>query len=456
MKKKLQKYVSTTNACKLCKPLGACLAFRGIEGAVPYLHGSQGCATYMRRYIISHFREPMDIASSSLSEKHAIYGGGPNLKLGLSNVITSYDTRMIGVATTCLTETIGDDVPMILHEFRQEFDELLERHHRPELVRVSTPSYSGTHMEGFHEAVRAVVDQLAGNGEASSAVNMFPGFLSPADIRHLKEITADFGLSAVILPDISLTLDGPAAQTYDKIPAGGTPLSDIKLMGSARASVEFGRTLDTAESAATMLSDKYEIPRHHMGTPIGLRETDTFFNALEELSGRPTPENHALERGRLIDAYVDGHKYISGKKAVIYGEEDLVVGLTSFCAEIGIRPLLCASGGKSGRLEASVRAVTDDLLEAPPPVKEGTDFYEIAEEIESLGPDLLIGSSKGFKSARQLDIPLIRIGFPIHDRFGGQRILHIGYRGAQTLLDTIVNAIIEARQDASDIGYGYY
>ena len=81
--RRAEPYVSTTNACKLCKPLGACLAFRGIEGAVPFLHGSQGCATYMRRYIISHFREPVDIASSSLGEKHAIYGGGPNLKLGL-------------------------------------------------------------------------------------------------------------------------------------------------------------------------------------------------------------------------------------------------------------------------------------------------------------------------------------------------------------------------------------
>ena len=116
-------YVSTTNACKLCKPLGACLAFRGIEGAVPMLHGSQGCATYMRRYIISHFREPMDIASSSLGEKHAVYGGGPNLKQGLQNVMTKYGARLIGVATTCLTETIGDDVPMIVKEFRKEMRE---------------------------------------------------------------------------------------------------------------------------------------------------------------------------------------------------------------------------------------------------------------------------------------------------------------------------------------------
>ncbi len=97
MKNSNPSYVSTTNACKLCKPLGACLAFRGVEGAVPFLHGSQGCATYMRRYIISHYREPMDIASSSLGEKQAVYGGGPNLKQGLGNVMNKYGARLIGV-----------------------------------------------------------------------------------------------------------------------------------------------------------------------------------------------------------------------------------------------------------------------------------------------------------------------------------------------------------------------
>ncbi|MCI5126634.1 MAG: nitrogenase, partial [Candidatus Electrothrix sp. AR5] len=98
MSKNHPNYISTTNACKLCKPLGACLAFKGIEGAVPYLHGSQGCATYMRRYIISHYNEPIDIASSSLSEKNAIYGGGPNLKMGLTNVAEKYRPAMIGIA----------------------------------------------------------------------------------------------------------------------------------------------------------------------------------------------------------------------------------------------------------------------------------------------------------------------------------------------------------------------
>ena len=75
-------WVSTRNPCKACAPLGAALVMRGIEGALPFLHGSQGCATYMRRYLISHFREPMDIATSGFSEATTIFGGGENLRAG--------------------------------------------------------------------------------------------------------------------------------------------------------------------------------------------------------------------------------------------------------------------------------------------------------------------------------------------------------------------------------------
>lgn len=444
-------YISTTNACKLCKPLGACLAFRGIEGAVPFLHGSQGCATYMRRYVISHFREPMDIASSSLGEKHAIYGGGPNLKQGLKNVLEKYGAGLIGVASTCLTETIGDDMPGLVQEFRRELHEA----ESPEIVTVSTPSYSGTHMEGFHAAVKAVVEQLARGGEQTFAVNLLPGFVSPADLRYLKEILAAFDLPGIILPDISETLDGAAQLDYDKIPAGGTPVAAIRAMGASLATLEFGRTLFSQETAGRFLEERFGVPWRPLGMPIGLRETDEFFHRLEELAGRPAPDPHASERGRLIDAYVDGHKYIFNKRAVVYGEEDLVVGIVSLLAEIGVKPVLCASGGQSGRLAAAVAEVTGTLLPEPPVVREGVDFFEIAEEAEALAPDLLIGHSKGYHLAKRWQVPLVRVGFPIHDRFGGPRILHLGYRGAQNLLDQIVNAMIERKQETSPVGYGY-
>ena len=448
---KMPNYISTTNACKLCKPLGAALAFRGIEGAVSYLHGSQGCATYMRRYIISHYNEPIDIGSSSLSEKHAVYGGAANLKLGLKNVTNKYQPKMIGIATTCLTETIGDDVPMILKEYDEEFGS----EKSPLTVNVSTPSYSGTHMEGFHAAVASVAEQLAGKSAGNESLNLLPGFVSSADYRHLNEIMDDFSLDVTILPDLSETLDGPALLEYEKVPRGGTPLPRIAEMGGARTTVEFGRTIAKATTAGSILEDKFSVKNRQLGLPIGITESDRFFAALSDISGNALPEKYEKERGRLVDAYVDAHKYVFGKKAIIYGEEDLVVGLTSFLAEIGVQPILCASGGKSGSFKEAISTVTEGVLDEQPRVYEGMDFFDIAEEAESLGPDLLVGHSKGYPLARKLNIPLIRVGFPVHDRIGGQRILHLGYRGAQMLFDTVVNSLIEKKQNDSDIGYSY-
>jgi nitrogenase molybdenum-iron protein NifN len=452
MKKAQPNFISTTNACKLCRPLGACLAFKGIEGTVPYLHGSQGCATYMRRYIISHYNEPIDIASSSLSEKNAIYGGGPNLKLGLSNVAEKYRPALIGIATTCLTETIGDDVARYLQEYTKETE---GSEGLPDFVHVATPSYAGTHMEGFHGAVRAVIEQRAKAGPKDASIALLPGFVSSADYRLLKEIMEDFSLPYTMLPDLSETMDGTALMEYEKIARGGTPLAAITALGRSHSSIEFSRTLSENLSGGQALAQAFSIPQHRLGLPIGIEETDRFFTLLSQLSGQPVPEKYQKQRGRLVDAYVDGHKYIFGKKAILYGEEDLVVGLTAFLAEIGVFPVLCASGGTSGRLAAAIAEVTKGILTEQPQVHEGADFFDIAEIAEGLKPDFLVGHSKGYPLARKLKIPLLRVGFPIHDRIGGQRILHLSYSGAQQLFDSLANALIAKKQEDSSVGYAY-
>ncbi|SDP12744.1 nitrogenase component 1 [Desulforhopalus singaporensis] len=447
---KMTNYTATTNACKLCSPLGASIAFRGIEGCVPFLHGSQGCATYMRRYIISHYNEPIDIASSSLGEKNAIYGGGPNLKLGLKNVTAKYCPQLIGVATTCLTETIGDNVPMLLAEYNREFS----TEDSPELVHVSTPSYSGTHMEGFTAAVAAVVEQLAAGSETTNSLNMFSGFVSPADIRYLKEVCRKFKQQATIIPDYSDTLDGPALDDYPLIPEGGTPVESIKKMGGAVASLELGWSLPE-KTGGRFLADRFNVALHRTGLPMGIRATDAFLDLLEKLSNNPIPPEYRAERGRLVDSMVDGHKYLFGKRAVIYGEEELVIGMTSFLVETGIHPVLCASGGKSGKFKAGIEEITKGFDCPPPIVRDGVDFYDIEALAKDIGVDIVIGNSKGYALARRENLPLIRVGFPIHDRIGGQRILHLGYRGAQALFDLIANTIIDRKQSDSPVGYSY-
>jgi nitrogenase molybdenum-iron protein NifN len=325
------------------------------------------------------------------------------------------------------------------------------------MVHVATPSYQGTHMQGFHAALRAVVDQLAqGAAEAGRHVNLFPGMVSPADMRHLREICADFDLPVVLLPDYADTLDGPLWAEYQRIPEGGTSVAAIRSSGSARASLELGDVLARAkETAAGLLWKRFEVPCHRIGLPVGIDATDRMFAALAEISGRPTPENHLRERGRLIDSYADGHKYVMDARAVVFGEEDLVVGLAGFLGEIGVVPVICASGGRSGHLAACIAERFPDHSQKGIQVLSDADFVTIETAARDAQPDFLIGNSKGYSMARRLDKPLIRVGFPVHDRVGGARLLHLGYRGSQQLFDRIANTLMAARQTASPVGYTY-
>ncbi len=441
-------WASTRNACRLCTPFGACLAFRGIEGAMPLIHGSQGCSTYIRRYMIGHYREPMDIPCSNFSESSAVFGGMENLRLALKNVINQYRPSMIGVATTCLTETIGDDLHMFMHRITREWsgDDL------PPVVTVSTPSYSGSHADGFHRAVRETVNQLAMIEGRDYRINLFCNMVSPEDIRYLKDIAGDYGVPAMILPDYSDTLDGGAWETYHRIPPGGTVLDDIQRAGAAQASIELGATIADMLSAAHLLEASFHVPAYRMGLPIGLKASDRLFDAFNLITGKATPPRYLGQRARLVDAYVDGHKYIFGKRVGLYGPEDLVIAMAGFVAEIGMIPVLCGSGGTSGLMAVRLREILGDQVEQVT-IMENADFAQMEEQISDLAPDLLIGDSNGAKTARTLGIPLVRAGFPIHDRIGAARIMHLGYLGTQQLFDRIVNAVIEVKQESSPVGY---
>lgn len=450
-------FVSTRNACKLCSPLGGSIAFRGVEGCVPLVHGSQGCATYIRRYLISHFREPIDIASTNFTEDTTVFGGAMNLKTALANITEQYQPSLIGVCTTCLSETIGEDVPQMLRIVEMDAD---RPSGAPSLVAASTPSYQGTHINGFREAVYSLVRRFSYKPflpENQNSINLFPGLWSPADLRHLKEIVSSFGIRYTLLPDYSDTLDNPVWNDYKRIPSGGTTLQDIRNMGGALTSIDFGGAEGAGavkghHSGAAFLEEEFGVGRQVMASPLGIDLTDQLMEFLSQVSGQSIPEAYTAERGRLVDAYVDGHKYVFGKRVVVYGDEDLVAGLTSFLNEIGMKVVMAASGTEKGSMRRALARVTND---ESLPVMADADFEEIKAFCLEEKPDLIIGNSKGYNLAREAGIPLIRVGFPVHDRIGAQRILHIGYRGAQNLFDIIVNILLEQKQDRSAVGYKY-
>ncbi len=461
--KERKNFVATRNACKVCSPLGGSIAYKGIKGCVPVIHGGQGCATYIRRYLISHYKEPVDIASSNFSEESTIFGGEGNLSMAIQNVIAQYNPKVVGVCTTCLSETIGDDIGQALRNYKAKNadDESI-----PDFVYSSTPSYQGSHVDGFHETVAAITKTFATKVEMNDKVNIFPGFISTEDLRMLKDILEDFEIDYIMVPDYSETLDNPVWDTYHRIPDGGTSVEDLKLMGGAKASIEFGPILNRGNLAgriknanlaltgAEYLEKEFGVKKFTINIPVGITQSDELFQLLSDISGKDIPNKYKMQRGRLIDAYADGHKYVFGKKAVVYGEEDLVVAMTSFLDEIGIEVIVAASGGNSGILKQKIEEsapVHGKSIE----VLSDLDYEKINEMCIDMKPDILIGNSKGYYIARELGIPLIRVGFPIHDRMGGSRLKHVAYTGAQELFDKIGNALIEYKQEKSEIGWKY-
>ena len=436
---------ATTNPCTLCAPLGAALASAGVRGTVPLLHGGQGCATYIRRYLISHFREPMDVASSSFGESQTVFGGEANLHRALHNIERQYKPNLITVATTCVAETIGEDVGRLLASYRENTPS-----HKP-IVWASTPSFKDGHIEGFHAMVAALVDTLAtASGSKKKIVNLLPPIVSPADIRHLREIVDGFGLGATILPDYSDTLDGVILDHYRPLPEGGTSIEDIAEMPRSLATLDFALT-GKATRASDILAER-GCQATVLGLPIGVRATDAMCDRLAALANAEAPHWLQQERGRLLDAYADGHKYVFGQRVAVFGDPEFVAGIAGFLAEIGARPILCATGARNRTLRPALATLPADNERV---ILEDTHFGAIEEACRSIKPDLLIGSSKAYRMARALGVPLLRAGFPIHDRVGAGRLLQVGYRGTMQLFDAVVNTLLEAKQDASPIGFSY-
>jgi len=429
---------ATVNPCVMCQPMGSVLAFKGIEDTMVLLHGSQGCSTYMRLYLAHHFREPVDIASSALSERGAVYGGSENLKKGLKNVILQYQPRLIGVATTCMAETIGEDINSIIREFKEEegIDDII-------IIPVSTPSYENSHINGYLKAINATIRHLTKNkNNKNGKVNIILGEnISPADIRELKQIASDTVGPYILIPDISDTFDAPP--NTPKIPRGGTPLSEIADMGNSTATISLGTA--STNPAAEYLQETHNIPNYNVPLPIGLKNTDQFFDTLHQISGHRTPESYQKERGRLLDAMVDVHKYTYGIKTAIYGDPEAVLGILSLTLELGMHPVLVATGSQTPRFSQIARNHIEDT-HPDCNVLEGIDFDTFNDAVKKTGPQILIGNSNVKYISREEKIPLVRVGLPIHDRVGAQRILTLGYKGAMELIDRITNTILETHE----------
>ena len=189
------------------------------------------------------------------------------------------------------------------------------------------------------------------------------------------------------------------------------------------------------------LEKEFGIAHKALPLPISQEFTDRLAASLEELSGLAMPDRHEQERGRLLDAMIDAHKLLADVKTAVYGDTEMVLGITRFMGELGMKPQIVATGAVNP-------AFAENAAEIAPGAKVmfGADFSQIAEEASSRDIELMVGPFTGRGLARMEKVPLLRVGLPNHDRYGASHQLLLGYEGSMHLLDSVCNVLLDGKE----------
>ncbi|QKK27994.1 nitrogenase iron-molybdenum cofactor biosynthesis protein NifN [Rhizobium hidalgonense] len=418
---------AAVNPLKSSQPLGAAFAFLGVDGAIPLLHGSQGCTSFALALLVRHFNEAIPLQTTAMNEAAIIVGGADRLEEAILSLNARTRPRLIGICTTASVEARDEDVAGDVENIkRRRAIELVGT----EVVVANTPDFDGAIEEGWSKAVTAVIEAIARPDKHyrnPRRIAILPGWnLTAADIEHLRETAVSFGLDPVILPDVSGALDGSIPEEWMPITYGGTKTKEIRDLGATMQCIAIGEHMRRPAEALQRLTG---VPYVLFRSLTGLENVDRFIRVLAAMSRKQIPLNVRRNRMQLQDAMLDGHFHMAGKKIAIASEPDQLFQLSDFFTAMGAEIAAAVTTTGTSKALEMVPAKT---------VKVGD-----LSDLESLAAtaDLIVTHSHGREAARRLGIPLMRVGFPMFDRSGSQHKLTILYRGTRDVIFDFANII---------------
>lgn len=423
------------NPLKVSQPVGASLAFLGINRSLPLMHGSQGCTAFGKVFFVRHFREPIPLQTTAMDQVSTIMGADENIVEALRTLCDKSKPELIGLVTTGLSETQGTDIHRAVKEFRAtypQFDHIA-------VVPVNTPDYLGCLETGYALAVEAslatLVPESQSAGKRPKQVNVLASsMLTPGDIEGIKEWIESFGLRPLVIPDIGDSLDGHLTEAeFSSLTIGGTPRLEIESAGESAATLVIGASL---ARAADLLQARTGVPDYRFAGLMGLDDCDTFTQALADISGKPVPAGIERQRAQLQDAMVDSHFMLGFTRVALAADPDLLAMHARFLLGMGAEIVSAVSPARGDALTGlAIRSITVG------------DLDDMEKEARRNDAQLVIANSHAVESARRLGLPLLRAGFPQYDRVGGYARAWVGYRGTRQALFDLANLILSQHHD---------
>jgi len=416
------------NPIKHSQPMGAALAYMGIKNCLPLMHASQGCASYTKVFYTRHFNEPIPMYNTSVSDITAVLDGGDySILLSIENITKknkSMKPELIGLHTTGLTETKGDDVRGV------------GMHIEIPYCYVNTPDYEGGMQSGWALTVKALIEQHTKPSEELKAnkLVLLPNVsIQPAEIEKIKECCEGFGFETYALPDLSTSLDGYLSEGQGKLGTGAISIEDIRELASASSVITIGESMKIASKALLAKNDQM---RHvHFNHLMGLETNDNFVTQLmkiRHIEPRPLIKRW---RGRLQDAMLDAHFLIGSSHFVVTGEPDMCIGMCELLQSVG------------GTIDAVIATNYTPVLEE---IKAGTVFVGDLEDAKPFfkKADLVVSN---FHAERLLhsskNTALILRGFPNYEELGNQLKSDQLYEGSTNFIFEVANTLRHVKHE---------
>lgn len=406
------------NPFKLSQPMGATLAFLGVDRCMPLMHGAMGCTSFAKVYYTRHFCEPIAIQTTAVTDITAILDGGDaSIVEAVKNITAKVSPSLIGLHSTGLTETKGDDLRGVASKI--DFP----------LVYVNTPDYAGGLESGWALATQAMIEQLVATTDAvdDDKLVLLPHVgLTPIEVEKLKEFIAAFGFDVLALPDLSTSLDGHLGEKQAALSSGGIEVEQIRTLADAGLVVSVG---DSMRGCAEALQRKNPFIRHrHFDHLSGLSGTDALAAwLLAETGWEKPPETIVRWRRRLQDAMLDGHFSLGQTRILAVGEPDHLAGLCHTLHEAG------------ARVRVAISTVASSQLEKIPAAKVLVGDLEDAEQLAD-DYDLIVGNGHCEALAHRLSKALVLRGFPNWEEVGNSLKFDVLYEGGAYFLCECANA----------------
>lgn len=421
------------NSCALH---GALQVFEAIEGTVPVIHSTSGCGLqhYLGGTRLSGGNDPFGsppVSSTNIREKHVVFGGGSRLREQLKNSVKVVQGDLYAIVTGCSIEMVGDDVPAMAKEGRdQDWP----------VIYANTPGFRGDVHQGYQLAVRSLIEQLPDiwkeTASAPAGLVNILGVIPDQDpfwrgnLQELARLLEEIGL----VPNLLLG-DGQNVNSWKQLPGAA-----LNLVLS-----------HWGELPAQLLEERYGIPSISVeGVPVGAaagalltRVTGKLGLDRQRTDAVIAREESRLKRkfALLADTY-----YRTGfqREFALVGESAQVVGIGEFLGtSLGLLPrtLVITDNPPESLREQLITRLTSIVPGYAVDIVFSEDRAEIADAVKAGQAGIVLGSSLEEEAARELGVPFLAVSFPLTNRIILDRG-YAGYRGAASLLEDLGTVIL--------------